>query len=508
MKIYRLLPAIAFALVFTSCNKFLEEPPSKTSALVPKTADQLETLLNNYSLFAPENSNELIFGTDDYGLLKNMYDAKSSIYSVPQVEFAVWDKDNLQNYDRPYWPAEWTKIFTANMVLGNLSRVSGSDAQKKSLEAEAHFIRAYSYFQLANIYCLPYTEQNKKEPGLPIKISTSFEESVERASLEDTWKFIAADLEKALTIEQPFGQVSGQNRTWRASTASVYGFAARYYLALNDYSNAQTYAEKALAVYNHLRNYNTDMHWSSIISQVTIFNPGPTTVTLQYPYTHDKQTDPTDMLEWGENYYLRYMNNPWWYYIPSGELLSLYNVTYDLRYKYHMVQHYSYDRGLTNPPFDYPGYIFFFKDKILSGPSVPEMILIKAECQIRQGNWQDGLTTTNTLRDARMDQSTPANIKYLSATSKEDALKVVLQERRRELPFILRWYDVRRFNNNNDPSDDVVMTRTFYPYNANTILGGEQPMTYTLEKNSRRFACPIPITDIVSSGGAIKQNTY
>lgn len=508
MKIYKLLPVILLAFAITSCNKFLEEPPSKTSALVPKTVEQLETLLNNYNSFAPENSNELIFGTDDYGLFKDMYDAKSSIYTVPQVEYAVWDEDNLPNYDRPYWPAEWTKIFTANMILGNLPRVSGSDAKKKTLEAEAHFIRAYSYFQLANVFCLPYTDQIKNEMGLPTKISTSFEESVERASLEDTWKFIASDLEKALEIDEPFGEVSGINRTWRASKAAVYAFAARYYLVLNDYVNAQSYAEKALAAYNHLRNYNTDMRWSTIVSQVTIFNPDPTTVSLQYPYTHDKQTDPTDMLEWGENYYFRYMNNEWWYYIPSSDLLSLYDETYDLRYKFHMVKGYSYDRGLISPAFDYPGYVFFFKDKILSGPSVPEMILIKAESQIRQGNWQDGLTTTNTLRDARMDQSAPANIKYLSAGSKEDALKEVLEERRRELPFTRRWEDVRRFNNNSDPSDDVVMTRTFYPYNANAILGSETPVTYKIEKNSRRFANPIPITDIISSNGAIKQNTY
>lgn len=508
MKIYKLIPAFACALVLSSCNKFLDEAPSKTSALVPKTVEQLETLLNNYNSFAPENSYELIFGTDDYGLLKDMYDSKKSIYAVPQVEYACWDKDNLPTYDRPYWPAEWTKIFTANMVLGNLSRVSGTEAQKKALEAEAHFIRAYSYFKLANIYCLPYTPQNKNELGLPLKTSTSFEESVKRATLEETWKFIDDDLQKALTIDVPFGQVDGLNRSWRASNAAVYGFAARYYLGLNDYKNAEAYAEKALNVYNYLRNYNTEMRYSSILSQVTIFDPNPTTVTLKYPYTHDKQTDPSDMLSWGESYYFRYLNNGYWYYIPSEELLSLYNTTYDLRYKYHMVQHYSYDRGLTKPPFDYPGYIFFFKDKILSGPSVPEMILIKAECQIRQGNWQAGLTTTNVLRDARMDQNTPANIKYLNAASQAEALKVVLEERRRELPFILRWYDVRRYNNNNDPNDDVIMTRTFYPYNANTILGGEPTMTYTLEKNSRRFACPIPITDIISSHGAIEQNQY
>ncbi|UNY98566.1 RagB/SusD family nutrient uptake outer membrane protein [Zhouia spongiae] len=355
---------------------------------------------------------------------------------------------------------------------------------------------------------MPFTEANKDELGLPLKELTSFEESVERATLGQTQAFIEADLMEALELNSSLKLVNGKYRTWRASTAAVNAFAARYYLSLRDYEKAQTYAEKALSEHDLLRDYNTGMRYSDIISQVTIFNPDATTVTLEYPYTHDNQTDPTDMLEWEESYFLRYLNNPFWYYIPSQDLLDLYDHTYDLRYKYHMVEHYSYDRGATNPPYDHPGYIFFFKDKILNGPSVPEMLLIKAECQIRQGSWQQGIQTANQLRAVRMDVNAPANVINLSAATQAEALTKVLEERRREMPFTMRWYDVRRYNNNSEASDDVVMTRTFYPYNANAVLGNETPVTYELEKNSRRFANPIPNTDILSSNGVIKQNEY
>ncbi|UNY98565.1 hypothetical protein MQE36_15975 [Zhouia spongiae] len=86
--------------------------------------------MNNYSTFASEGANELTFGTDDYGLITDLYDAKSSIYPVNMVEFATWDKDYLPDYDRPYWPAEWRKIFTANLILANLSKVEGSQELK------------------------------------------------------------------------------------------------------------------------------------------------------------------------------------------------------------------------------------------------------------------------------------------------------------------------------------------------------------------------------------------
>ncbi|WP_461531945.1 RagB/SusD family nutrient uptake outer membrane protein [Sinomicrobium sp.] len=509
MKLYKLLIIAVLVLnIFTGCNDFLDEAPSKTSSVVPSTVEHLEYLLNNYTQFAQEGANELIYGTDDYGVLTELYDAASNLYPVYALQYATWERENLANYDRPYWPTEWGKIFTANLILSIVSDVSGNEDQKQELKAEAHFIRAYSYFKLANIYCLPYTEANKGELGLPIKETTNFEESVARASLEDTYNFIAADLEQALTLSRSLKEVNDKNRSWRASEVAVRAFAARYYLSLHDYERAQDYAEEALGIYSQLRNYNTDMHYSDIVSEVTIFNPDPTTVSLDYPYTHDSQIDPTDMMEWGESYYLRYLYHGSWYYIPSRELLDLYDQDYDLRYKYHIVEGYSYDRGATNPPYDYPGYVFFFKDKILSGPSVPEMILIKAECQIRQGSWQEGIETINELREVRMDASAPASAKYLSAASPEEALVKLTEERRREMPFTMRWYDVRRYNNNADPADDVVMTRTFYPYNANAILGGEAPIIYTLEKNSRKFACPIPNTDIIASQGVLKQNEY
>lgn len=497
-------------VAITSCDKYLDVKPSKNSSLVVSTTEHLDNLLNSYGSFGAENNHEIIFGTDDYALDPNLYDAKNSVYGAEAAMFATWDVEYTPNYDRHYWPGEWKKIFTANLILINLDKVEGTETEKALLKAEAHFIRAYSYFKLANTYCLPYTDANKSELGLPIKQSTSFEEPAERVSLEETWNFIKADLDEALNLNVGLGRANDKDRTWRANKAAVFGFAARYYLMMNDYAKAEEYADKALAEHNYLRDYNTQMRFSDIITEETIFPVGgdPVNVEIKFPYTHDSQIDPTDMMEWGESYYYRYLNNIWWWYIPSQDLLSLYDQDYDLRYKYHIVDNYSYSRGLVDPPYEYAGYIFFFKDKILNGPSVPEMILTKAECQVRQGSFNEGLTTVNTLRAVRMDAAAPTEVINLSATSQDEALTKVLEERRRELPFTTRWFDIRRFNNNTNSADDVVMTRMFYPYNANAVLGGEPLVTYTLEKNSRKFAFPIPNTEIISSEGAIKQNTY
>jgi hypothetical protein len=170
-----------------------------------------------------------------------------------------------------------------------------------------------------------------------------------------------------------------------------------------------------------------------------------------------------------------------------------------------MVEDYSYDRGMS---MSYPAYIFFHNSKIPSGPTVAEMLLIEAECKARTGNWQEGLNTVNELRAKRMDNTAPANIINLSALNQAEALSKILEERRRELPFTQRFFDVRRFNNNTDASDDVLMTRIFYPIGMSVVEGSQAPITYTLDKKSRKFARPLPNTDINITEGVLEQNTY
>lgn len=509
-KLYKHILVIAILTSFFSCDSFLEESPTKSASIVPESLAHFEALLNDYSSFSDEGISALMFGTDDYELSTDLYDGFSRAYRPSQAIFATWDMDLVANEGIRYsgWDTEFEKIFTANLILEQINDVDATDSEKANLIAEAHFIRAYSYFILSNVFCLPYTEANKGELGLPIKQTTSFDEAIERATLEETYALIESDLMKALEITRDFGQVNGLNNSWRASTAAVNGFAARYYLSLNEYDMAQEYAQNALDEYDDLRNYNTDMRYSDIPEQATIFNPGPTNVDILYPYTHDQQTVVEDRLDFGESYYYRQLTNAYWAYWPSQELLGLYDQTNDLRYKYHIVEDYTYTRGAVYPPYSYPGYIFFFKSDILSGPSVSEMLLIKAECQVRLGLWSDGITTANVLRVARMDATADSSDINLSATSQAEALVKVLEERRRELPFVHRWYDVRRYNNNDDASDDVVMTRTFYPFNASAIISSEAPITYTLEKNSRKFAYPIPNDEILISNGKLEQNKY
>ncbi|HEX6431288.1 MAG TPA: RagB/SusD family nutrient uptake outer membrane protein, partial [Niastella sp.] len=109
------------------------------------------------------------------------------------------------------------------------------------------------------------------------------------------------------------------------------------------------------------------------------------------------------------------------------------------------------------------------------GPSVPEMILIKAEALARKGEINGALTKINTLRQSRF---TTANYTPVTATTANEALVKVIKERQRE--FFCRgqrWFDMRRLKN--DPLFTYTITRKF------------RGTTYTLEPNSNRYVFPI-----------------
>lgn len=495
------------SVVFLACENFLEEPPSKTSALVVKTVAQLNALLDNQSTFYQEENRAQIFGTDDWGLTVDLYNGgRAALSTIANIQFATWDTNYLlENQQDNFWSNEYKKIFTANMALSNLDNVTGTEQEKAIIKADAHFIRAYSYWVLANTYCLPYTEANKHELGLPLKTSTSFEEPIERQPLEKVYQLIEADLAEALRTTVSLTQ-SGRSRHWRASKESVHAFAARYYLHQNNYAKAIEHADATLKDYSTLVDYNTEMRYGiNGTVGINAGTPQAETVTIKYPYTHDNQSDQTDMIGWKEFLYFRMLSISTWWYIPSQELLGLYDKTNDLRYQYHMVENYSYDRGMVKPAYSYPGYVFFFKQWIPSGPTVAEVLLIKAEAQARSDDYNGAMNTLNTLRAKRMKPGPWVN---LTAASKNEAVKKVLEERRREIPFAQRWFDIRRYNNNDDPNDDVALTRDFYPYSGTSILFNEPVKTYSLPKNSKRYASPIPVTEIISSNGAIVQNNY
>jgi hypothetical protein len=504
-------------ITFSNCNDFLDQMPSKTTQLVITTAEQLDAILENYSDYYRITNSEDVFGHDDYGLTVELYNARPASFGALYITYwSTWDTKYMPFESRYFaWTTEYGKIFRANLIINSIDKVSGSEEHKNQLRNEAYLLRAHSYLELVHTYCLPYTEETKNEPGLVLKQSISFEEPCERATLEETYRQIESDIEEALKLNNSIVQ-NGKVRHWRGNKAAANALAAKYWLGRNDYAQAQSYAQAALDEYNHLADYNVDMRYSDLPqSPVKLYSTTDDAsyyddFTPLYPYTHDNQVDMTDMIDWPEFYYFRLLYYASWWYIPSAELVNLYDHDYDLRFKYHMVEGYSYvSPALMNKPAHFwYAYVFFFKDRIIAGPTVAEMILTKAECQARQNDVDGAMATVNILRTKRFDNTAPSNVINLTASSRQDAIIKILEERRREIPFYIRRFDIRRFNTNDDAFDDVNLSRTFYPYTNTAVLSNDTPIEYTLQKGDRKWASPIPNTEIITSQGKIQQNTY
>ncbi|RXQ90975.1 RagB/SusD family nutrient uptake outer membrane protein [Ancylomarina salipaludis] len=484
--------------VLWGCDSYLEEAPSKSTNLPLETIEQLDALLGNYSYFYQDGSRNAVLCTDDWEVSKSLYDGYngSAYRSMEIAQVSTWDVENTAYDGREYlWSGEYTKIFYANMVLYYLDAVTGSEEQKAELKAEAYLIKAYSYWLLVNNFCLPYDESTKNELGISLKNSVSFEESIARSTLEETYIEIENCLEEALKLKSTIVK-GGTFRPWRGNSSAAKAFAARYYLSVNNYTKALQYANAALGEYSELFDYNSEMAFYE--STVTVNNEE---VEVNYPDTYNFTT--SDILSYKEFYYARVSYHGYAWYVPSQTLMGLYDKDTDLRYKYNFVENYSYTRDRTG--ISYPGYVAMGMYNIPSGPTTSEMILIKAEAMARTGNWQDAMNVLEQLRIKRIDSN-----KYveLTANSQEEAVKLIMKERRIERPFVFTWYDYRRYNTNEVDYDDVNLSREFYPYNSSTVLNGEPLVTYELKKGDRKWARPIPNTEVESSLGEIKQNTY
>lgn len=504
-----------------ACDDFLEKEPSKSTNKTLQSTDQLDALLGNYSNFYRE-SVVAAYPTDDWGIEPEMNSAKSGgvFNATSQLPYILWS-DEVDDSRYSVWAYEYKKIYFANVAIENAMSLQGTDEDKANLKAEGHFLRAYSMFNLAVAHTLYFDGSNGDDQGLSLQMTT-FEDSNARANLADTWAQIDGDIQEALKITVPF-EVAGTNRVWRATTASVNAFAARYYLYRGDYTNAKSYAQKALQEYNTLRDLNNYRFSGTVETYET--NEG--TITVYYPLGLDERISGAAAFgSWFETegiYLARQMYSANWWFVPSKDLEAVYEVDVpagdsqnDLRYRYFFVEDFSLNRGCSkDPAYHWSGLMHNYYESLDAGPSVAEMMLIVAECEARNGSYQTALSSLTPLRAARVvagEADAPtrsvAGIE-LTASSKEEAIKKILQERRREMPMTARLYDLKRLNAN-DPANKVTITRQFYDFNpaAGTVITDGGVKTYTMEPGSRHYAIPIPKTEIANGKGTIEQNIY
>lgn len=493
MKFFTILIVTLGIGSLASCEKYLDEKPKIQTDI--QTADQLEALINNATAFTYDGHNATAAcSTDDTEIPAEMYKNYPNSVGIANLYYYIFDVDQIVGASTDaLWNGEYKKIFTANIILSSVDEVTGDETTKNRIKADAYFIRAYSYWNLVNHYCQPYSAANLKSKGLPLKKTRDYSESLKRATLEETYAFILSDITEAKKLVTS-ADVQAALR-WRISKPAIDAFLSRFYLFTGEYAKSIQAANAALVSANaKLVNYNTILPGTP----ATYTNP---VATLNYSALNDYAA--SKFLYWDEFYYTRFTYSSSQWFQPSSALLSIYETQNDLRYQLFMIPNGGRRFSVINPSaFRYT--VFSDGRYLPTGPTVAEVLLNKAEASARLTDIDatTALAPVNLLRAKRY--KIPVD---LTASTKADALAKILLERRRELPFSFRWFDIRRFSVNEDPSDDVTVIHTFWKVGIGTV-DVTSPQTYTLPVKSTRYMVPINGVEIDASNGQIEQNTY
>lgn len=481
----------ALCLLLSSCNDFLDKVPSKSANTPVETSGHLLAIYDYFYNRYKQNYFAM-YSTDDTDIPKQAYASAPAYFNINDVvsNYTHYRDGIIANSTDGLWQHAYDRIYKANLIISSASSVTGSQEDISRALSCAYFMRAYCFFELATFYCQPWSEDNKDELGIPLRKGLDYEENISRGTLQQTYDQIFSDLEDA---EKNVVDEAVPTMAWRVSRCAINALYARIYLARGEFETALQYANKALENapalydYNQFKKDESPNYWSSI--------------QLNYCETNS-WSDNKLIYNYPEWIYIDFAYCPTQLCIPSHELVALYDRANDLRFKWQYIVHGIIGR-FTAIDYDYYRYVQYQDGMYMnSGLTTAEVMLIKAECQARTGDWSNALSTLTPLRTARFATGTATE---LTASSQAEALKKVLEERRRELPFYYRFGDIKRFAVTADTSDDVTVVRDFYEQTA-TSVDTSAPKTYTIPGSSRCWAMPIYQTEINASNGVIEQN--
>lgn len=431
----------------TGCKKFLEEK-SNQRLMIPENLSQLQTILDNFNTMNNNYSSAAEVSTDDFFLTNNDYQALE--YDQDRGTYS-WASNNLflPGDQGNGWSWTYSSVYASNSVMERLALIARTPANAATwdnIKAQALIFKAARLLDAAGTWTNAYDPATAaNDLGLPLPVSTNFNEKQTRATLEDTYQAVIRYLREgiATAANQPLS-------TFRPGKAAGYGLLARTYLNKGEFAQARIYADSCLRLQNQLIDYNA-------------LDP-----SAEYPIS---ATNPETIFSTIFSVTASLLFNT-----PkiSPTLLNSYEAN-DLRRT-------LFFRDNGDGTFSFKGN-YTGEFSLLCGVATDEMYLIRAEAAIRANDIQEGLNDLNTLLAARYRRGTFTSLANLT---QQAALARVLLERRKELLFRgLRWTDIKRLNK---LGANITLTRN---------INGQQ---YTLPPNSPRFALPLP-EDVISLSG-------
>lgn len=471
------LPCI-IATVFFSCDNLLKEDSS--DLLIPKSVDDYAPILLGEGY--PDKFNSQIafvnLMTDDvemgplYYDPEHLGDSKVTNWADgidPRTGYGqnafIWQKDYSENLNDMFWSGRYSNILACNAIIEALPVMTYAEETQtgiyRKLAAQAYTLRAYHYFCLINTYALPYSKENLNQPGVVLKTSPEIEVTPhERATIGQVYDLINDDIRKAQEyLEGSDTQASKMEITPEA----VYFLAARIALFQNDWEGVIKAAEKFQNLNGAIHDLNTEdetlLGFNSTGATDIGFTDSPycannanlNEVVFGFSRGDTKILDYLSTTNTNMRLYEFGFHTSW-----EGEnaLMNLYDED-DLR-KLAYFQRRFHKYGTVRKPLYYAGQFYPLKYDARSGNHYtsqawrsPELYLNLAEAyaQKASGVSEDAIKTLNKLRIKKYKTGSPNAEKTVADfATKEDLIKFIWEERRRELCFeeIMRFWDMRR----------------------------------------------------------------
>lgn len=440
MKRIYLYPIIFAMTLLASCESFLDVRPDNVDSVNPKTVADFEEMLNAAALLQSDflvadiMTDDFIISDASFNYGKATFYARTYLFSPEIWSAAEEDPIYAQSY-------KW--ILQMNIILESMEAATGGTPERKEIAiAQAKINRAYYYLQMANMYGKDYQSATAAS-DLAVPLITKPDPALKptRATVKEVYDQIVLDLTDAINTENlpNFGV-----DIIHPGKAAAYAMLARTYLFMSDYDNALKAADEALKIKNTVMDMNS-------YSFVNAASPGLGINNKPNNLLSHAQNPEALLVRVCENipYFKAFFGKP----AASPELKTLFG-SKDLRFIYNFYptgatsisQYVSFTNSSGNS-------VMFFDYNI----GVPEMMLTKAECLARKGEIQPAMNLLNELRKYRFK---PEDLTQLSSTDKDDALKIVLEERRRELFFKggVRLFDLKRLNRDERFKKDVIRT--------------------------------------------------
>ncbi|MCK0115251.1 RagB/SusD family nutrient uptake outer membrane protein [Gelidibacter sp. F63206] len=446
---------LSLLLSVSACEDFIEvEVPnhkitSETVFSSDETAHSAMTGIYNRLFNASFSNGGSRSVTFLAGLTADNFITTSTTVQIMEFGENAIDASNSWNLD--LWAGCYNMIYMVNAILENsINSNALSEKTKKSLEGEAKFIRAFTYFQLINLF-----------GEVPLLLSTDYHKNAitPRNSITAVFDQIIVDLEDAITLLEK--DYPDAERT-RPNIYAAMALLARTHLYLKNWEQAEYYSSQVINQEVHYRLLKNPNDVFLANSEEAIWQISPLGWGSSFTHTNEgnlfiPSTTKTPIAvlsesflnQWSDQQDLRWIN--WVESFTSNNEILFYPHKYKIQY--------DASGGKINE------YSMVMR--------LAEQYLIRAEANVHLGNLQNAIADVDKIRER-------AEIVLISEynphITQSELLETIFKERRKEFfaEWGHRWFDLKRSGKSSvlsqKPNTDWQETDIWYPIPANERL--------------------------------------